>query len=74
MKTKNPFSIIYLRLTFCAALLGAFALTGCVVQPAGAVVVGPPAVYVAPQPVYVGPEVVVPLEIGGGGGRRYYHR
>jgi hypothetical protein len=66
------------RWVFCAAFLGALALTGCVVAPAGGVAyVGPPAVYaapepvyVAPAPVYVGPEVVVPVFVGGGGRRR----
>jgi hypothetical protein len=75
MKIKNIFCVINIQKMLGVASLGAFALAGCVVQPAGgeayvepaAVVVGPPAVYVAPAPVIVGPEVVVPVEIGGGG-------
>jgi hypothetical protein len=72
-KNKNILGVTNVLGMFLAASLGALTLTGCIVQPAGEVVVGPPAaVYVAPEPVYVGPQVVVPLVIGGGG--RYYRR
>ena len=66
MITKNIFHIINVRWIFCAVSLGMLALTGCAVEPGGAVAyVGPP-VIVAPEPVIVGPEVIVPVEVGGG--------
>ena len=71
MNNKNVFRINDVRGRFCAAILGALMLAGCVVEPAGGVAyVAPEPVMVAPVPVVVGPEVVVPVFVGGGGRSR----
>jgi hypothetical protein len=74
MITQYIFRITSIRWMFCAAFLGTLALTGCVVQPVGAVaVVGPPVAVVGPPVVVVGPEVVAPMPfVVVGGGRGYY--
>jgi hypothetical protein len=77
MTNKNVLCGKNFRWLAGVVLAGMLGLTGCVVQPGAGVayvgppvvVAGPPAVYEAPAPVVVGPEVVVPLFIGGGGGR-----